>query len=134
MKNFTFLFVTILFVLVLINTSYSQTTFEANGLEITINSAGVWESDNMFIKAKDGFTYYTLNVTVINISNKTKNVNPLYFSLIDGEGYKYDISFIGKEPNFGYGDLSPNDKLRGYITFEIIKGATDLKIQYKSLF
>jgi hypothetical protein len=134
MKTFTFLLVTILFALALINTSYSQTTFEAKGLEITINSAGVWDSDNMFIKPKNGFIYYTLNVTVINISNETKNVNPLYFSLIDGEGYKYDISFIGKEPNFGYGSLSPNDKLRGYITFEIIKGATDLKIQYNSLF
>ncbi|MCX6157071.1 MAG: DUF4352 domain-containing protein [Ignavibacteriae bacterium] len=134
MKAITFPLVIILFVVVMINTSYSQTTFEAKGLEITINSSGAWYSDNEFITPKNGFIYYTLNVTILNISNETKNVNPLYFSLIDGEGYKYDISFMGKEPNLGYGNLSPSDKMRGYITFEILKGATDLKIQYNSLF
>ncbi len=134
MKKLTFLFITILFALISKNLCYSQSTFETKGLEITINEAGVWYSDNDFITAKSGFIYYTLNVTILNISNSTKDVNPLYFSLIDGDGYKYDISFLGKEPNLSFRNLSPNDKMRGYITFEILKGATDLRIQYSPLF
>ncbi len=134
MRKLTFLFVAFLFVIISKDLCYSQSTFETKGLEITINESGVWYSDNDFITAKSGFIYYTLNVTILNISNNTKNVNPLYFSLIDNEGYKYGISFFGKEPNLGVGELSPNEKIRGYLTFEILKGATDLRLQYSPLF
>jgi tetratricopeptide (TPR) repeat protein len=111
----------------------SKPQFEIGGLKIIVNSSGQWNDYDEFIAPKQGYSYYVLNVTILNISNEIKYINPFNFTLIDGEGYKYNISLFGKDPSLVSGNLSPNDKTRGYLTFEVLRGATDFKIQYNSM-
>ncbi len=105
--------------------------FEVDGLRIIINKAGKWVDNNEFNIPKKGFVFYACNITIINISNKRKSVNPLYFSLIDEDGYNYGFYIFGKEPTLQSGDLEPNERTRGYITFEILNSAINLKVRYK---
>jgi len=73
----------------------------------------------------------------ILIESKGEGVsaNPLYVSLKDGEGFKYDQAFMsGKEPSLGsQNDITPGDKVRGWVSFKIPPTAKGLVLRYEPL-
>ena len=63
--------------------------------------------------------------------------NVLNFSLQDSDGYVYDASFASAdvEPSFGFGTLSAQQRVRGWITFQVPRSAELVSVLVKpSLF
>lgn len=109
---------------------FKETQFEREGLEFIIKSAARWSLDNDLIQPDKGFYYYSLDVIVINISNKVNYITPSGFNLTDDNEFKYLVSFFHKEPDLKNCYLQPGEKTRGYLTFEILNNVKNLKLSY----
>lgn len=111
----------------------SKPQFEIDGLKIVVNNAEQWNNYNKISSPKQGFIYYVVNVTVFNVTSEIKYVNPFGFKLKDSDGYTYSYSpLFGVEPTLGDGNMRPGDKMRGYISFEVLKSAKNFSIIYSS--
>lgn len=109
--------------------------FEVGGLKIIINSANNWYDYNEFSSPRYGYVYFVLDVTIINNSSKMKSVNPLYFTLKDSDGYSYNVyPLFELNPLLGAENLSPGDKVRGFISFEVLNSSHDFRIKYDPIF
>ena len=104
------------------------------GYRLTVNSVERAASYGQLTKAKSGNILVAVDVTIESQQNTGVDVNSLYAKLIDGQGYAYTFTFTGKEPTLtSQNDLAAGQKLRGWVTFEVPAGATDLKFQYSLL-
>ena len=89
--------------------------------------------DNEYDRPEAGSKYFAVEVTIENKGSEVKPYNIIDFKLQDGDGYTYDSTTadVMKQPWFGYGDLQPGRKIRGWITFEIPKTASKLELIYQ---
>lgn len=102
---------------------------KAGNLIFTVNSTRIDEGGD-FIKPKDGYIYYIIDVTVENTGDKSESVSSLMmFKLFDSDGYNYNIT-IGPETKGSVdGEISSGRKLRGELAFEIPQDAEGLELE-----
>ncbi len=91
-----------------------------------------WTSDNTFIAPDAGKRFVSFDVTIeyFNVDD-THSANPFYFGLSDTENFAYDPTFYGPEPSLGAVDLRPNEKVRGWVTFQVAEGTPLQLLRYK---
>lgn len=82
---------------------------------------------NIFSKPDKGMKYVGVLIEY-EAGEDGASYNEYDWSVIDEEGYTYDRAFIGAEPNLGSGDIRPNRKKKGWVTFEVPKNARWLEI------
>ena len=110
------------------------------GLELTITSSKVsdrytyysdiWEK-NMTETASAGKKFVLILAEARNTGSNSEYVGAADFSLSDSNGYRYDATCylgIGCFPLMQ--DLYQNDRIKGFILFEIPKDAIGLKLRY----
>jgi len=104
-------------------------SIKAGNLIFTVNSTRIDEGGD-FIKPKDGYIYYIIDVTVENTGDKSESVSSLMmFKLFDSDGYNYNIT-IGPETKGSVdGEISSGRKLRGELVFEIPEDAEGLELE-----
>jgi len=84
----------------------------------------------MFYEPKEGKKLVAAEVIVGNVSGETLSVNPLNATLLDSGGFTYQPELAGREGQIVTADLSPGEKARGWIAFEMPEGATAASIKY----
>ncbi|MBE0467068.1 MAG: DUF4352 domain-containing protein [Candidatus Desulforudis sp.] len=106
-------------------------TIRMGGLAITVNSVRE-DRGSEWLAPKDGHTYYIVDSTLENLSDKSEVVSSLMmFSLVDGEGYKYSVTFGPETRGNLDGELGAGRKMRGELVFEIPDDAIDLELVFE---
>jgi hypothetical protein len=124
------------------NTTVTQTTtykigdsVQSGDYVLTVHGIAdnVPPETDIYDRPKEGNKYYAVEVTVENKGSDVISYNVIYFKLQDSEGYTYDYTGAYKKPWFGYGDLQPGRKVRGWITFEIPKNSSNLELIFQPI-
>ena len=102
---------------------------ETENMRITFISAKEYESDNQFLQAKDGYTYWEFSFKFENISDHDQSVS----SMINWECYadnsKCDQSWIGDDNGLD-ATLSKGRETQGTVMFEVPKDANSIELEY----
>lgn len=86
---------------------------------VIVHSIENYTDFDKYSEPDEGMRYVTIDVEVSNLSSEVQSYNGLNYYFRDADSYKYDDSAWGKEPRLGSGDLSPGDKIRGWVTIEL---------------
>lgn len=109
-------------------------TLTQNGYIVTINSAEKSESYGDFRKAKDGYIFLAVDITIQSDKAKDISSSVVQASLKDGQGFTYDATWVGKDPQLASkNDIPKGDKVRGWVTFEVPKTAKGFTLEYTGL-
>jgi hypothetical protein len=74
---------------------------------------------------------YAFLVEITGLDPETFPYNLRDFRLIDDQAFQYEPLFDGGEtPRLEFGDLSPDQKVRGWLTFEDIEDTATIQLQY----
>ena len=104
-------------------------TVVAGDYAFTVNSVRE-DKGGDFLKPDEGNIYYIVDATVENKGDESINVSSLLmFTLIDEEGYTYDITFGPDTKGQLDGEIAPGRKLRGELAFEIPADAKGLELK-----
>ena len=82
--------------------------------------------------APPGKEFVIVEVDIKNVGKNSKYLSSSSFSLIDGEGYQYDVEplYMGEDALDLIKDIKPERRTRGKILFEVPESASDLKVEY----
>lgn len=106
-------------------------TIKAGKGEFTVNGIREYYGSE-FLKPKDGKMYYVVDISVENISQDSLNLSSIMmFKLFDSESYSHDVSIVTDLKGSLDAQVSPGNKIRGEIAFEIDKNSSGLKLQIK---
>lgn len=94
------------------------TPIEAGGSRYTVHSVVDPAPKGEFFEPKAGNRWVTIEVTQEALGKKVSG-SSFDFSVQDKDGFIYDFTFGGKEPEFTMMDLGPGQRQRGFITFEV---------------
>lgn len=90
-----------------------------------------YNESNEFLQPDAGNRYVTVEVLYENpTDDKNIDYNSWDWTLFDSDGYNYDPSFVGKDPDLSSGTLNPGGTVRGWVTFEVRSESTNFKIQF----
>ena len=84
----------------------------------------------MFYEPEAGKKLMAVEIIVGNVSGEALSVNPLYATLLDSEGFAYQPELAGRDRQIVTVYLSPGEKARGWIAFEVPEGAIAASIKY----
>jgi len=87
-------------------------------------------STNQFLKPKDGYRWYALDVTITAIAADVA-YNPLYAKIKLADNTEATTAFGGVEPGLKSGKLAAGESTRGWLTFEIPTAAQPAQFQYE---
>lgn len=92
-------------------------------------------SDNVFLEetAPSGKRYAVIDVAIRNERDESVTVSSLLsMELVDGQGYSYEPNLLSSsyEQGFSSGSLTPGEKRRGRVIFEVPVDAEGLRFQF----
>ena len=74
---------------------------------------------------------YAFLVLIKGLDDASFHYNSLNFQLIDDQSFQYDaLTGSGQQPELDFGDLAPEQQVRGWLTFEAPATTTTLELQY----
>jgi hypothetical protein len=101
-------------------------------LTVTVN--GVRESQGKDFKVEDGKVYIVVDVTAENNGTQDEAVSSaLLTSVIDGDGFKYDIALNDDQKGNFDGTVGAGRKLRGEVSFAVRKQTASLEFEFNDL-
>ncbi|PEE34235.1 DUF4352 domain-containing protein [Bacillus pseudomycoides] len=111
-----------------------EKTAQIRDQKLTVNKVERAEAGE-YDKLKKGHELVIVHVTIENVGNQKITYNPLDFYLQNGDGSIVDNSFSTSNNNaLHVGDLEPNGKVTGAISFEAKKGDSKLQLIYRPNF
>lgn len=84
----------------------------------------------MFYTAEPGTKLIAVEIIVANLTRETLSCNPLNASLLDTEGFAYQVELAGRDEQLLAVDLRAGEKARGWVAFKIPEGVTPAKLKY----
>lgn len=106
---------------------------ESNGIALTVNSVSAVDNVSDVFKPKEGNIFLVVDVTIESVDKDAAAYNPLYFDVKDADGFEYSYNFTSPDPTLKSGELSPGEKARGNVAFEVPAGALGLVLSYKAI-
>lgn len=83
------------------------------------------------IKPAAGSKWVAALVEIEGINPDGATYNPLFFKVRDAEGFEYNFSAFGKEPQLqSSNELKPGQKVKGWVTFEVPDSDGKLTLVY----
>ena len=74
---------------------------------------------------------YAFLVVITGLDDIGFHFNVLNFQVIDDQQFQYDaLSGGGQEPALDFGDLGPNESVRGWLTFEASSTTASVELEY----
>lgn len=99
-----------------------------NGLHLTVVTTDTnAKADNPYRTAASGKKFVVAQVLYENVG--TDPIDPGSWTLGDSQGFTYQMTFGVKDPSLDYHQISPGDRLRGYIAFEVPGNTTGLTLK-----
>lgn len=101
-----------------------------SGWDITVNSAKKSTGDDIS-KPKEGDIYLEISVTLQNTTTTTQSVSSLIsFKLADSTGQSYSETIVTSAPNPPDGSVSPNQKTKGTLSYEVPKSEKTFTLSF----
>jgi len=101
------------------------------GYQVTVNKVESAHSYDYY-DAPSGSKLVSLDVTIASVADSKVDVNPFYATLKTTDGFVYNLTFFGKEPQLpAKNDLSKGDLTRGWVTFEVPDETEDFIFEYE---
>lgn len=102
-------------------------TVQGNDVSITYLSCEPYESDNMFIKPRDGYEYLSVELEFENTGNSDRSVSSMSFDCYaDGVACEQTYS----RDNDLSATISAGRKTKGTVTFEVPSNASVVEVEY----
>lgn len=94
-----------------------------NFCEFIVYSIENYETKSEYGQPEEGFRLIALDVEIKNISNEMQSYDAFDYKAKGSDRYLYGCGFYeNKEPYFGFGDISPGQTVRGWVTIPVKKG------------
>jgi len=104
-----------------------------DNLIITVN--GVRNSQSEFMKPEEGNQIILVDVTAENKGTDEESVSSMLLTeVVDGDGYKYDVTIVDDNKGSFDGSIGAGRKLRGEIAFEVPEAASSLEFIFSNPF
>jgi hypothetical protein len=81
-----------------------------------------------------GTRLVAVEIIISNPGTASVSVNPLYFNLVDADGYLYDPELAGRDGQIDTTEIAPGEKSQGWVAFVIPESAQPVGIRYAPLF
>ena len=105
---------------------YSRAAILGNQADLTVESAVLLESGS-----EPGLARYAFLVLITGRDVDSFHFNSINFQLIDDQDFQHDALFEGgMEPALDFGDLGPDQRVRGWLTFEASAATATLRLEY----
>ena len=119
-------------------------TAQAFGVAVTVSNAVITDSYEYYDKASEstvtkeanpGISFLIASVEMKNVGNTVKTMQGAdVFRAVDAEGSsKTVMPYLGESPLVSIQHLQPGTKIEGKMLFEIQKGASGAKIEYRTM-
>jgi hypothetical protein len=83
------------------------------------------------VKPQAGKKWVAALVEIEGINPNGATYNPFFFKVRDAEGFEYNFTPFGKEPQLqSSNDLQPGKKVKGWVNFEVPKGGKAVVLVY----
>ncbi len=116
-------------------TSQSQLTvgetLSADGLNITLQNVEDWNSNNMFIKPKEGYKFIRAYFVLENTNSTSRYLGSYDFDCY-ADNSKMDMSIYGDNTLELATDITGGRTLQGYIYYEVPIDCQTIEIEYGS--
>ncbi|MFH1085477.1 MAG: DUF4352 domain-containing protein, partial [Chloroflexota bacterium] len=83
-------------------------------------------------KPKEGTKLIAVEITIANDANEVLDVNPLYATLVDAQGFVYRLELAGRDGQLQTVKLSKGEKAKGWVAFEVPKTAAVHSLKYQT--
>ena len=94
---------------------YLGDTIIENGYALTALNVADPAKPGMFYSAKTGEKLVSIEIIVSDKSGDTLSVNPLNASLIDSDGYVYQLELAAVDDQLAATDISKGEQVRGWV-------------------
>jgi hypothetical protein len=85
----------------------------------------------MLYTESSGKKLVAVEVIIGNASADSVSVNPLYASLLDSEGFAYELELAGVDDQIDSLNLGKGEQVRGWLAFELPTEANPASLKYK---
>jgi hypothetical protein len=102
---------------------------QSGGVALTVNGVTTTK-DTILGPLEEGKVLVVCDVTIENIGTEREAYNPFYFKFRDADGFEYTPSMFAPDPSMSSGELSPGEKTRGNVAFEVKPGAKGIIMIY----
>jgi len=102
---------------------------QSGGVALTVNGVTTTK-DTILGPPEEGKVLVVCDVTIENIGTEREAYNPFYFKFRDADGFEYTPSMFAPDPSMSSGELSPGEKTRGNVAFEVKPGAKGIIMIY----
>lgn len=112
---------------------YLGDTDLASGYSLT--ALAIWDpaTPGMYYEPQSGRRLVAVELAVGNVSGDPLSVNPLYASLVDAEGYVYEVDVLGLDSSILPAiDALPGERVRGWVAFTIPDAAVPASVKYQA--
>ena len=93
----------------------------------TIHSAEWTTEDKYGDKAEQG-AYLTLDISIESVSGDATGTNPFDWEAKDADGRVYNADISAPEPQLHSTSMVPGDTVRGFLSFDLPKGTTSVRL------
>ena len=114
------------------NAKFGDRVDLSQGWSLTVSKPEKYIPSNTFDRAEFGKELVAIEVTYENSGNLEGTYDPSNFELKDKESHRYKREYSGKEPLLDSGVLPPNQKARGFITYEVVENSEIVEVVYNS--
>lgn len=111
---------------------YGKRTDIGGGWFLTVNEPVDYVSDNQFEQPKEGNKFVAVESEYENTTTKTDSFSISNLQLKDNENHSYSYTYTSKDPQLNSGDLEAGGKIKGFITFEILKSSPVKSVIYNN--
>jgi hypothetical protein len=88
-----------------------------------------------FIKPSAGQKWIAALAEIEGINPDGASYNPFFFKVRDDQGFEYNFSAFGKQPQLqSSNDLPPGETVKGWVTFEVPETAQTFTLIYTVTF
>jgi hypothetical protein len=84
----------------------------------------------MLYESTSGKKLIAVEIIVSNLSDNVIGINPLNATLVDAEGFTYDLELGGRDNQLSTVDLNPGERVKGMVAFEVPEKAVAASIKY----
>lgn len=102
---------------------------QSGGVALTVNGTTTTK-DTALGTLEEGKILVVCDVTIENIGTERQPYNLFYFKVRDIDGFEYTTSMFSPAPTMNSGEISPGEKTRGNVAFEVKPGIKGLVLIY----
>jgi len=88
---------------------------------VTIHGIAECKADNEYIQPAAGTKFVVIEVTQEVNKGELTDYNTYNFTAVDNMSFTYEATIACKDPDLGFGSLHDGQKVRGYVTFEVLE-------------